>query len=91
LGDVVAGPAHAVIRAEEISLSTAEPAMSSMQNQFRGKVTEIVPVGALSRVTVDAAGTPIVAAVTSRSVRELQLSPGVEVVVGFKATAVHIC
>ncbi|HEY7394879.1 MAG TPA: ABC transporter ATP-binding protein [Gemmatimonadaceae bacterium] len=91
LGDVVAGPAHAVIRAEEISLSTAEPAMSSMQNQFRGTVTEIVPVGALSRVTVDAAGTPIVAAVTSRSVRELQLSVGAEVVVGFKATAVHIC
>lgn len=91
LGDVVAGPAHAVIRAEEISLSTAEPAMSSMQNQFRGTVTEIVPIGALSRVTVDVSGTPIVAAVTSRSVRELQLSTGVEVVAGFKATAVHIC
>jgi molybdopterin-binding protein len=91
LGDVVPGPAHAVIRAEEISLSTAEPPMSSVQNQFRGKVMEIVPVGALSRVTVNAAGTPIVAAVTSRSVRELQLFTGVEVVVGFKATAVHIC
>jgi len=91
LGDVVFGPAHAVIRAEEISLSIAEPAMSSMQNQFRGTVTEIVPVGALSRVTVDVVGTPIVAAVTSRSVRELQLSTGVEVVIGFKATAVHIC
>jgi len=91
LGDVIAGPAHAVIRAEEISLSTAEPSMSSVQNLFRGKVMEIVPVGALSRVTVNASGTPIVAAVTSRSVRELQLFTGVEVVVGFKATAVHIC
>jgi molybdopterin-binding protein len=91
LGDVVPGPTHAVVRAEEISLSTAEPAMSSVQNQFRGKVMEIVPVGALSRVTVNAAGTPIVAAVTPRSVRELQLFTGVEVVVGFKATAVHLC
>jgi len=85
------GPAHAVIRADEISLSTAEPSMSSVQNQFRGKIKEIVPVGALTRITVDAAGTPIVAAVTARSVRELQLFTGVDVVVGFKATAVHLC
>jgi molybdopterin-binding protein len=90
LGDVVPGPTHAVIRAEEISLS-AEPSMSSVQNQFRGRIVEIVPAGALSRVTVDASGTPIVAAVTARSVRELALSIGIEVVVGFKATAVHLC
>jgi molybdopterin-binding protein len=90
LGDVVPGPAHAVIRAEEISLS-AEPSMSSVQNQFRGRIVEIVPAGALSRVTVDASGTPIVAAVTARSVRELALSIGTDVVVGFKATAVHLC
>jgi molybdopterin-binding protein len=90
LGDVVPGPAHAVIRAEEISLS-AEPSMSSVQNQFRGRIVEIVPAGALSRVTVDASGTAIVAAVTARSVRELALAVGGEVVVGFKATAVHLC
>jgi len=90
LGDVVPGPTHAVIRAEEVSLS-AEPSMSSVQNQFRGRIVEIVPAGALSRVTVDASGTPIVAAVTARSVRELGLAVGVEVVAGFKATAVHLC
>jgi molybdopterin-binding protein len=90
LGDVVPGPTHAVIRAEEVSLS-AEPSMSSVQNQFRGRITDIVPAGALSRVTVDASGTPIVAAVTARSVRELKLAVGVEVVAGFKATAVHLC
>ena len=49
-----ARPAHAVIRAEEVSLSV-EPSMSSMQNQFRGRIVEIVPAGALTRVTVDAA------------------------------------
>jgi molybdopterin-binding protein len=90
LGDVMPGPAHAVIRAEEVSLST-EPSMSSLQNQFKGTIKEIVPAGAVARVTVDASGTPIVAAVTARSVRELQLFAGVEVVVGFKATAVHLC
>jgi len=90
LGDVVPGPAHAVIRAEEVSLSV-EPSMSSMQNQFRGRIVEIVPAGALSKVTVEASGTPIVAAVTARSVRELSLEVGREIVVGFKATAVHLC
>jgi molybdate transport system ATP-binding protein/molybdate/tungstate transport system ATP-binding protein len=90
LGDVVPGPAHAVIRADEVSLS-AEPSMSSLQNQFKGTIKEIVPAGAVTRVTVEASGTPIVAAVTARSVRELQLFAGVEVVVGFKATAVHLC
>lgn len=90
LGDVVPGPAHAVIRAEEVSIS-AEPSTSSMQNQFRGRIVEIVPAGALTRVTVEASGTPIVAAVTARSVRELGLEPGREVVAGFKAMAVHLC
>ena len=90
LGDVVPGPAHAVIRAEEVSIST-EPSMSSMQNQFRGRIVEIVPAGALTRVTVEASGTPIVAAVTARSVRELGLELGREVVAGFKAMAVHLC
>ena len=90
LGDVASGAAHAVIRAEEISLSV-EPSMSSVQNQFRGRVLEIVPAGALSRVSVDVNGTPIVAAVTARSVRELSLAVGTEVVAGFKATAVHLC
>ena len=90
LGDVVPGPAHAIIRAEEVSLSV-EPSMSSMQNQFRGTIVEIVPAGALSKVTVEASGTPIVAAVTARSVRELSLDVGREIVAGFKATAVHLC
>jgi molybdopterin-binding protein len=90
LGDVAPGAAHAVIRAEEISLSV-EPSMSSVQNQFRGRVLEIIPAGALSRVSVDVNGTPIVAAVTARSVRELSLAVGTEVVAGFKATAVHLC
>ena len=90
IGDVVPGPAHAVIRAEEISLSV-DAAPSSVRNQFRGKVTELIPAGAITRVTVDVSGTPLVAAVTTRSVRELLLSRGVDVIAGFKATAVHLC
>lgn len=90
IGDALPGPANAVIRAEEVAIST-ETSSSSIRNQFRGRVTELVPAGAVTRVTVDVSGTPIVAAVTSRSVDELGLAPGRDVVVAFKATAVHLC
>jgi molybdopterin-binding protein len=90
LSDGGSGAMHAVIRAEEISLST-ELTMSSVQNQFRGTITEIAPAGAISRVTLDASGTPLVAAITARSARELRLTVGAEVIAAFKATAVHLC
>jgi molybdopterin-binding protein len=90
LGHVIPGPAHAVIRADEVSLSRAAAA-SSVRNQFHGRITEIAPAGAITRVTVDVSGLPLVAAVTTRSVQELQLTPGVDVVAAFKATAVHLC
>jgi molybdopterin-binding protein len=40
---------------------------------------------------VDVSGVLLIATVTTRSVRELLLSPGVDVIAGFKATAVHVC
>jgi molybdopterin-binding protein len=90
IGDITDGPAHAVIRAEEVSLST-ETSVSSVKNQFRGRIIEIVPAGALTRVTVDVNGTPIVAAITTRSARDLALGLGNGVVAAFKATAIHFC
>lgn len=90
LGDVAPGPAHAVIRAEEIAISVT-PATSSIRNQFPGIVVELAPAGAITRVTVDVSGTHVIAAVTTRSARELSLAPGMQVVAGFKATAVHLC
>ena len=79
-----------MIRADEVSLSRAAAA-SSVRNQFQGRITEVAPAGAITRVTVDVSGIPLVAAVTTRSVQELQLTPGVDVVAAFKATAVHLC
>ena len=90
IGDALPGPANAVIRAEEVAIST-ETSSSSIRNQFRGQVSEIAPAGAVTRVSVDVSGTPIVAAVTTRSVDELGLALGRDVVVAFKATAVHLC
>ena len=90
LGDAVPGKAHAILRAEDVILST-EALASSVRNQFRGRVVEIVSAGALSKVTVDVSGTPIVSAVTTRAVQELGLERGREIVASFKATSVHIC
>jgi molybdate/tungstate transport system ATP-binding protein len=90
IGDSLPGPANAVIRAEEIAISL-EPGASSIRNQFAGRISEIAPSGAISRVTVDVGGVHLVAALTTRSVDELKLSMGREVVVAFKATAIHLC
>jgi molybdopterin-binding protein len=90
LGHVIPGAAHAVIRADDISLSRSAGA-SSVRNQFRGRVVEIASAGAITRVTVDLSGLQLVAAVTTRSVEELQIKSGIEVFAAFKATAVHLC
>jgi molybdopterin-binding protein len=90
LGDVVPGKAHAVLRAEDVMLST-QPIASSVRNQFLGHVIEMAPAGALTKVTVDVSGTPIVSAVTTRAVQELGLEIGGEVIAAVKATAIHIC
>jgi molybdopterin-binding protein len=90
IGDVAPGPAHAVIRAEEITVAR-EAHPSSARNQFTGTVVDVMSSGALARVTIDVGGTPFVAALTTRSARELSLEPGTTVHLSFKATAVHLC
>ena len=92
VGDAPAGSAYAVIRAEEVTLGPAgDDTPSSARNRFRGRVDEVATLGALTRVTVDVAGVPLVAALTTRSARELGLEPGSEVTATFKAMAVHLC
>jgi len=90
VGDAPAGDGHAVIRAEEVLLSTSE-GTSSARNRFEGTIAEIATLGALTRVVVDVRGTPLVAALTTRSARELALAEGQRVWASFKAMAVHLC
>jgi molybdopterin-binding protein len=54
-------------------------------------VSEVATLGALTRVSVDIGGAPLVAALTTRSARELALAPGTPVYASFKAMAVHLC
>lgn len=84
------GVGYAVIRAEDVVLSRTTHS-SSARNVFEGVVSEIVTTGALSRVSLDVQGVPIVAAITTRSVQELGLRVGVPAFASFKALAVHLC
>ncbi|MGH7719867.1 MAG: ATP-binding cassette domain-containing protein [Gemmatimonadaceae bacterium] len=90
VGDAPDGPGYAVIRAEEVLLSL-EPTTSSARNHFRGRIGELATLGALTRVTVEIDGTPLVAALTTRSAQELRLRRGQEIWTSFKAMAVHLC
>ena len=89
-GGAVTGPAHAVIGADEITLSR-EAKETSARNSFAGRVIAISGAGALVRVEIDVEGTPLVAVVTSGAARELALAAGTNVHLSFKATAVRIC
>ncbi|MBX7119329.1 MAG: ABC transporter ATP-binding protein [Gemmatimonadaceae bacterium] len=90
VGDVPPGARHAVIRAEEITVSR-DQAHDSARNRFAGRVVEVAAHGPLTRVTVEVRGVPLVAALTTHSARDLRLEPGIAVVVSFKAMAVHLC
>jgi molybdopterin-binding protein len=85
-----AGPAYAVIRAEDVVVSL-ESHSSSARNSYEGVITEISTTGALSRITIEVHGVPIVAALTTRSVHELGLAVGRRAFASFKALAVHLC
>jgi molybdopterin-binding protein len=91
VGEYGGGAAHAVIRGEDVVLARTRPGPSSARNVLEGVVVEVATEGSLARVTVDVHGVPLVAALTTSAVEELQLAAGVEVVASVKATAVHLC
>ncbi|HXD23643.1 MAG TPA: ABC transporter ATP-binding protein [Gemmatimonadaceae bacterium] len=86
-----AGPCNAIVRADEIVITRAAPAASSARNHFSGRVSDIESAGATWRVTIDADGAKLVAAMTTWSADELALSVRDTAHFTFKATAVHLC
>ena len=87
--DVVAereGPMHAVIRPEDIVLSLALQA-GSARNHMEGRVSRLERMGPITMVHLDV-GRPLIASLTSQSVDEMALRPGMSTVVAFKATAI---
>lgn len=90
VGSASDGAAYAVIRAEEIIVSL-EPVVMSARNRFRGIVSEIAELGALTRVVVEVGAVPLIASLTTQSASEMKLAVGRDVYVSFKAMAVHLC
>jgi molybdopterin-binding protein len=63
----------------------------NVRNQFRGKVREVIEGPVVSEVDVEtAAGLIVTSVITTRSVKELGLAPGKEVVALVKATEVSL-
>jgi molybdopterin-binding protein len=79
------------IRPEDVFLEAAgaDSRRTSARNALDGVVTRLTPSTDAMHVTVDV-GFPLVAAVTARSARELELAPGAVVCAIFKASAAHL-
>ncbi|HSE28169.1 MAG TPA: ABC transporter ATP-binding protein [Gemmatimonadales bacterium] len=80
------GPAHAVLRPEDLTLSRQIPE-GSARNHLRATVVQLERTGPVTFVHLDA-GRPLLASLTTASVESLALAPGVPVVATCKATAV---
>jgi molybdopterin-binding protein len=87
--DVVAereGPAHAIIRPEDIVLSLT-PHSDSARNHMEARVVRLERAGPVTLVHLDV-GRPLMAAVTTVSAEEMQLRIGAIVMIAVKATAI---
>ncbi|WP_319378176.1 ATP-binding cassette domain-containing protein [uncultured Methanocorpusculum sp.] len=82
------GQVHAGIRPEDMIISS-EPFTSSAQNSFSGVVTQIIDVGAYSKIIVDT-GLLLTAILTHQSIQRLGITVGTSIWVTFKATSVHV-
>ena len=80
------GPAHAVIRPEDIVLSLT-PHSDSARNHMTGVVVQLERAGPVTLVHLDV-GRPLLASVTTASAEEMDLRAGVSVMLACKATAI---
>jgi len=63
----------------------------NVRNQFRGRVKEIIEGPVVSEIDVEtASGLIVTSVITTRSVKELGLQPGREVIALVKSTEVSI-
>lgn len=76
------------VRPEAVSISKAAEA-NSMRNHFRGRITAVEPWRLEYKLSMDC-GFNLIAAVTKRSLDDMELKPGDEVFASFKATAAHL-
>jgi len=90
VGQRTAGPGHAVVRAEDVTLATTD-VITSARNSLLGVIEDIAFDGVLARVSLRVGQTTLMALVTKASATELGFSTGRSVIATIKATNVHLC
>ncbi len=76
-------------RPEDITFYNANSTKSSARNKFTGQIVEVIPMGPMARLRVDA-GVTMTAVITQRSFEDLGLALGAETELAFKSSAVHV-
>jgi tungstate transport system ATP-binding protein len=82
-------PVTLYMRPEDITFYEKDSIQSSARNKFIGRIIEVVPIGPMVRLKVDA-GVKLTAVITQRSFEELGLALGKETELSFKASAIHV-
>lgn len=80
------GPIHAVLRPEDIVLSLTGLS-GSARNHMEGRVVRLERLGPVTLVHLDV-GRPLIASLTTQSVKDMELKVSTRVTVAFKATAI---
>jgi molybdate transport system ATP-binding protein len=84
----VGSEARLRIRARDVAIAVGDPGRLSIRNRLAATVTAIEPAAApMVEVTLDAAGTPLVASITRDAVEALGLAPGLAVTALIKTAA----
>ena len=78
-----------LFRAEDVTIGLDGSALTSARNLFPGRVKRLIPAGPFMRAVIDC-GVDVTALVTLRSAGDLGLSPGKDVWISVKATAIHL-
>jgi molybdate transport system regulatory protein len=65
-----------------------KPQESSIRNVFKGKIIEMKLEGEMIRVKIDIGGTDIFSDITVSATKDLNLTLGKDIYIGFKAVSV---
>ena len=84
------GGTFAVLRPADLVLSRTPSAEPAPRNRFQGTVTRVERGSAVALIHLDVLGTALVAAVMTTTAEEMELRAGGSIMVGVKATAVHL-
>jgi tungstate transport system ATP-binding protein len=78
-----------LFRAEDVTIALSGNGRTSARNVYPGRIERMIASGPFMHVVIDC-GIEITALVTLRSAEDLGLSPGKDVWISVKATAIHV-